>query len=399
MTPMLSCLRPRRFTRRAWLVLVLVVLTVGLLGWLGSEVYAEIEFQLARSAGERYEFDEALAHLRVCLRLRPGRFQYCFRAARAARRAGRFREAHEHLDRCQQLAGDRVNVSLLERTLLRAQQGEVLAVDRALWAAVKDNHPEKNLILEALAQGYVHIGYLTLAEQCLAPLVQEEPEHAEAWLWRAAIFELMGNRQDTAEFYRKALELRPDNPRYRLRLASFLLQVSSFEEARPHLEKLCAREPDNPDALVGMARLLAETGRPDAARAFLGRALEIQATHSQGLLESAKLAFRDEQIERAEDYARRVLAVEPTERAAIYLLYQCLEKQGKKTEAARQLVRFKTVEKDLLRIGTILRTDLPRNPGQAGLYYELSAIFARNGRLDLSRTWHQQASRLSENRP
>jgi tetratricopeptide (TPR) repeat protein len=393
MTPMLSFLKPGKLRRRAWLILLLVALIVGLAGWLGTEAYAEIQFQLARSAGERYEFDRALAHLRVCLRLRPGRFQYCFLAARTARRAGRFREAYEHLDRCQQIAGD-ANVSLLERTLLRAQQGEVLAVDSALGAALKDNHPEKNLILEALAQGYVQIGYLTLAEQCLAPLLQEEPDHAEAWLWRAAVYELMGNRQDPAEFYRKALELRPDNPRYRLRLALFLLQVSSFQEARPHLEQLCARQPDNPDVLVGMARLLSETGRPNAARGLLDRALEIQANHAQGLMESAKLAFRNEQLAKAEDYARRVLALEPTERAAIYLLYQCLEKQGQKNEAARQLARFKTVEKDLLRIGTILRTDLPRNPRQAELYYELSAIFARNGRPDLSRTWQQQASRL-----
>jgi tetratricopeptide (TPR) repeat protein len=398
MTPMLSFLTPRKLTRRAWLILLLVALTIGLLGWLGTEAYAEIEFQRARSACERYEFDQALAHLRACLRLRSGRFQYCFLAARTARRAGRFPEAHEYLDRCQQMAGDNVNVSLLERLLLRAQQGEVLAVGDALWAAVKDDHPEKNLILEAMAQGYVQIGFLTLAELCLAPLVHEEPDHAEAWLWRAAVFEMMGNRQDTAGFYQRALELRPDNARYRLRLASFLLQVNSFQEARPHLEVLCAREPDNPDVLVAMARLLTETGRHDAARDFLDRALDIQANHAHGLMESAKLAFRNEQIAKAEDYLRRALAVDPTERAANYLLYQCLEKAGKKDEADRQLVRFKTVEKDLLRIGTILRTDLPRNPRQADLYYELSAIFARNGQVDVSRRWHQQASRLSENK-
>jgi tetratricopeptide (TPR) repeat protein len=394
---MLSLLRPRRLTRRAWLILLLVTFILGLVGWLGTEAYAEVEFQLAQSDSDRYQFDEALKHLRVCLQLRPGRFQYCFAAARAARRAGRFHEAGEHLDRCQQMVGDGINVSLLERTLLRAQQGEVLAVDRPLWAAIKENHPEKNLILEALAQGYIQIGYLTMAEQCLAPLVQDEPDHAEAWLWRAAVFELMGNRQDTAGFYGKALELRPDNSRYRLRLALFLLQVSSFQEARPHLEKLCTLEPDNPDVLAGMARLLTETGSHDAAHELLDRALQIQPKHAQALIESAKLAFRNEQMARAEDCVRQALALEPTERTANYLLYQCLEKEGKKNEAARQLVRLKTIEKDLLRIGTILRTDLPRNPRQADLYHELSAIFARNGRLDLSRVWQQQAARLGEN--
>jgi len=274
----------------------------------------------------------------------------------------------------------------------------VLAVDRPLWAAIKQNHPEKNLIYEALAQGYLHIGYLPLAEECLAPLLQEEPDHAEAWLWRAGVFELSGNRQDTATFYRKAVELRPDNPRYRLGLALFLLSLNSFQEARPLLEQLCVAEPANPDVLVGMARLLVESGRHEAAGDLLDRALKIQPAHVQGLTASAKLAFRNEQLAKAEDYLRRALAVDPTERAAHYLLYQCLEKEGKKDEAARQRVRLKTVQGDLLRLDEILRTDLFHNPRRADLYHELSAIFARNGRHDLSRAWHEQAVRLGENK-
>jgi predicted Zn-dependent protease len=394
---MRSLLRPR-LTRRTCLILLLGTFILGLLGWTGTEAYAEFKYHLAESAAERYEFDEALRHLRTCLRLRPGRFHYCFLAARAARRARRFREAHDYLARCQVLAGDQADVSLLERTLLRAQEGDVLAVEGALWVAIKKNHPEKNLIYEALAQGYVHIGYLPLAEECLAPLLQAEPDHAEAWLWRASVFELSGNRQDTATFYRKAVELRPDNPRYRLGLALFLLSLNSFQEARPLLEQLCEAEPANPDVLVGMARLLVESGRHETAGDLLDRALKIRPAHVQGLTASAKLAFRNEQFATAEDYLRRALAVDPTERAAHYLLYQCLEKEGKKDEAARQRVRLKTVQGDLLRLDEILRTDLFHNPRRAELYNELSAIFARNGRHDLSRAWRDQALRLGENK-
>jgi Tfp pilus assembly protein PilF len=398
MMPTCSFLRLKKLTRRTWLTLLLAVLTLGLLAWLGTEAYAEIKFQLAQSAAERYDFDEALGHLQTCMRLRPGRFQYCFLAARAARRARRFREAHEHLDRSQQLVGDQANVSLLERTLLRAQEGEVLAVDRPLWAAIKENHPEKNLILEALAQGYVHIGYMPLAEECLARLLQEEPDHAEAWLWRAGVFELSGNRQDTASFYRRAVELRPDNPRYRLGLALFLLHLNAFQEARPLLEELCVQDPDNPEVLVGMARLRVEAGHHDAARDLLDRALKIRPNHAQALTETAKLAFRSEELASAEDYLNRALAADPTERAANYLLYQCLEKEGKKDQAARQRLRLKILLADLARLDQILRTDLVHDPRRAELYHELSTIFARNGRLDLSRTWQQQAARLSEDK-
>jgi tetratricopeptide (TPR) repeat protein len=391
-----SLLPPKRLTGRNGLILLLATFVVGLLGWLGMEAYAEYKYHLAEGAARRYEFDEALRHLGACLWLRPGRFQYCFCAARVARRARRFGEAHEYLALCQELAGDQADVSLLERTLLRAQEGEVLAVDRLLWVAIKENHPEKNLIYEALAQGYVHIGYLPLAEECLAPLLQAEPEHAEAWLWRASVFELSGNRSETGTFYRKAVELRPDNPRYRLGLALFLVSLNNFEEARPLLERLCALQPDNPDVLAGMAGLLVEAGPQEAAGDLLERALKIRPDHVQALTASAKLAFRSQQFGEAEDYLRRALAVDPTERVAHYLLYQCLEKEGRKEEAARQRVRFKTVQRDLIRLDEILRTDLFHNPRRGELYKELSAIFARNGRDDLSRAWREQAVRLGE---
>jgi tetratricopeptide (TPR) repeat protein len=385
-------MRLRRLaTPRAALVLILVALIAAVAGWLGTEVYAETQFQAARRALERYDLPAASEHLKACLRLRPGRFQFHFLAAQTARRLTDYAKAEEHLEECQRLAGPDSDVSLLEWTLLRAQRGAVLQVDQTLWALVKEGHPEKVLILEALGRGYIQVYRLLLADRCLKMLLDEAPEHAEAWLWRGGICELLGNPSEALAFYRRALKLRPDDEAFRLRLALALLRANLVPEAFPHLRRLYRRRPDDPDILVGLARYWMGSGKLARGKDFLARAVAVHPDNTQALAEQAKLALAENDPARAWRCVRRALAAEPADRALLYLDYQCRQRLGQKAAAARALARLRALEKDLARVEHIVRHDLPKKPRSPDLYCELGRIFSRHGRPERGLHWLRYA--------
>jgi tetratricopeptide (TPR) repeat protein len=382
----------RQRARRVLLALTLLVVVIGVsVVWLGPEIVAEFRFRKAQEALRNFDFAEAREQLRACLALRPHCFQYHFAAAQTERRAGLFRQALDHLDRCQELAGPDADVSSLERTLLHAQQGEVAQVEHPLWLLVEQNHPEKCLILEALAQGYLRVYSLPLADKALKMLVEEQPAHAEAWFLRGGTCELLGASAEGLEFYRRAVELRPTNNSYRLRLANCLLQTNRNEEAVPHLEELCRRQPKNPDALAALARAWSHTGSRDRCPELLEKALAIQPRHPQALALAAKLELDSGQFDQAQKKLEKALEADPTDRVNQYLLLQCLRQAGHMDAANKQHARLKALEKDLNRLEAIVRQELPKNPRSADLYVELGDLFARYGKPDRAQPCYQQA--------
>jgi tetratricopeptide (TPR) repeat protein len=381
-----------------WLLALGLVALIGFLAvWLGTEIYVEVQFHKAEAALERYDFAAAREHLQTCVRLRPDRFRIRFLAAQTARRAGKYEEAQEHLERCEDLVDDPADYTLLESTLLRAQRGEVAQVESILWQLVEKDHPEKALILEALARGYIQVYCLPLADKCLKMLLEQEPEHAEAWVWRAAIYDMLDNRPEAEQYYNRALELRPDHDLCRLNLASFLQHANRVKEAFAHLQQLYERQPDNPEVLVGLARYYMGTAQHAQAAPLLARALAQQPNHVQGLTEQAKLYLLEKKPAEAEACLRKSLAADPSDRAANYLLYQCFEKAGKKAAARVQHAKFKQLDKDLGRTEAILRHDLAKDRRNPDLYCELGRIFSRHGRADRGLYWFQHALTLNPN--
>jgi tetratricopeptide (TPR) repeat protein len=381
----------RDLARRSLLVLTLLVMigTVGV--WLGTEILAEIHFRKAQSALEDFDFPLARRHLQSCLALRPNRFQYHFTAAQTERRAGFYEEALHHLNRCQELAGDNADISSLEKTLLHAQQGGVAEVENPLWRLVEENHPDKALILEALARGYVRIYSLPLAQKALKLLLDDHPGYAEAWFLRGGIAELLGEPLEGRKCYKRAVELRPDNDTYRLGLAKVLLSLSQAAEVLPHLEKLREHQPDNAEALAGLGRAMSQLGKKDQSRDLFQRALAIEPHNAQALAELARLDLDEGNLAQAENGLEKAIQADPTDRINQFRLFQCLEREGKKEAARRQHERWQALEKDLTRLESIVRHDLPKNPRSADLYTELGTLFNRYGKTDRARFAFQQA--------
>src|SRR5262249_34312902 len=160
------------------------------LGAYGAAWQATAAYHLraARRAAERRDFAGAGHHLAFCLRTWPEDADTHFLAARVARRAGAYAAAEKHLDLCRRV-GRGPGRPTPERALLRAQCGELPAVERFLQASVDAGHPEADLILEALAQVYQQQGRVGLTLTCLNRWLERQPDHVPARLSRAAVWE------------------------------------------------------------------------------------------------------------------------------------------------------------------------------------------------------------------
>jgi tetratricopeptide (TPR) repeat protein len=107
-----------------------------------------------------------------------------------------------------------------------------------------------------------------------------EPNFAPAWHERASAFWLAGRQSEAVQAARRAVDIQPPNPEFRLRLARFSAWTGHGADTRDALVPLLAAERDDPvhdAAAVSMKGELAITeGRFNDASPFLDEALRLQ---------------------------------------------------------------------------------------------------------------------------
>src|SRR5262249_13009889 len=140
-----------------------------------------------------------------------------------------------------------------------------------------------------------------------------------------------------------------------------------------------------------LARALGTKEQKDRRQDLLKQPLAVQPHHPQALAETARLNLDESKFDLAEKALQKALQADPSDRANQYVLFQCLERAGKKEAARQQQRRLKTLESDLARLEEIVRHDLPKNPRSADLYVELGVIFARHGKSERALASYQQA--------
>ena len=127
-------------------------------GWHGLRV---LRFHRDKAAAEEalatYDFPEAQRRLASCLDFWHRDPAVLLLAAQAARRDGRLDEAQQHLDRYRDQVNAPTPEGALQSVLLRVQRGLVKEYVHVLIDHVEVRHPASEQILEALAQGCVHV--------------------------------------------------------------------------------------------------------------------------------------------------------------------------------------------------------------------------------------------------
>jgi tetratricopeptide (TPR) repeat protein len=384
--------------RRRLLVLVCAAVAVSAAGgvvfvrrWSSAR-----EHQAALEACERRDFAQARTLIEKCLQRSPQDASLHLTAARIIRRSALdspdevawHEEALRHLDNSERLSGDRASLAM-ERNLLAAQQSPTASLERDLLELVQHGGADLPPILEALAAGYRKTHRFSRALDCLDKLLEVQPANAGAYYWRGLALEQVSQPRRALVDYEKTIDLDTEHLDARLHLANILLDFRRSEDAQVHFELLRQRQPGNVAVLLGLALCLHAQNQLPAAQELLEAALAIEPDNVKALTELGKIELEMGALADAERSLRHAVNLAPRRSHAIFVLYQCLQQEGKESEAVECLAQYRQIETDLLRLKK-LQAEIKASPQSVDLNYEAGVLCLKYG-------MSEQGLRLLEN--
>jgi tetratricopeptide (TPR) repeat protein len=362
-----------------------VVVAAGLYG------YVLWQWHAAATALREDRPAEARDRLTWCLRLWPRSPEVHLRAARAALLSGDADDAEAHLNRCLRLQNGATEPVQLHFLLLRVLGGDTDEVAEELIADVDQRHPESLLILQMLARSYMHSYRYREAYACLSRWIEEQPDAAKPYHWRAWVQERLNNPKQARLDYERALERAPELTRVRLRVAEMLLADQMPLAALPHLERLYRQLPDNPEvqARLGQCRFI--QGQMEDARRLLEAAVTRLPDDIALLLSLSKVELEEGRPVEAEQWVRRALKVDPFDIEAEYALVSCLQSQGRRAEAAVALKRSTEHRVLVSRSNQMLLDEANHPSSNPTKEAELGSLLLQIGKEQLGLHWLEQA--------
>lgn len=353
---------------------------------------------LARQALDADDYAAAAGHLRECLDAWPANAEAYFLTARTCRRAGDSAGWRDHLRRAELLQWRPEEVEL-ERRLMRAQSGDVGAVEHALAQNLNAGHPDERLILEALVKGHAEADRW---EDVLHWTDLWIANHSDDWqprYYRGRAFEARRALDRAVADYRRALELSPGRPQARLGLGGALLVDGQFREALEQFDAYLRGQPDDPTALLGAASCRLSLNEADAARAALDRLLSKHPRHAAGLLVRARLDLALGDPAQALNWLNRAEAVAPHETDLTQAFVLTFRQLGNPEEAEKYQRRLEELRRrydELYR----LQREIAKAPGIVAPRYEAGALCLRLGREEEAVRLFQSVLRLDpDHRP
>ncbi|HMC89958.1 MAG TPA: tetratricopeptide repeat protein [Gemmataceae bacterium] len=376
----------RQHRLAAVLTLATIVGILGAGGYLAAcHFEAKRRFRIAQEALEQRDWPRARSNLALCLEVWPGSTEVHCLAARAARRDGDYEDAARHLGDCRRLPGG-AEAAELEDALLHAQQGDLAAVDGYLRERLKQDDDNTPLILEALTQGYANSYRVPQALNCATRWVSLQPENPQALYWRGLMWDRLFSPPDALTDYRRAVELDPEFDEARGQLAGHLLETGRSQEALEHFQRLTRAHPGDIEAALGLARCWDKLGQFARARNLLDRLLTVDPGHVRTLVERGRVALHMNTPAEAARWLRKAVAASPHEREANYLLFQCLQQEGKGEEAKIYLQKVQQFDADFHRLEEV-REKLLVKPWDLALRLEAARIMLRNGQAKEGLNW------------
>jgi tetratricopeptide (TPR) repeat protein len=379
--------------RRPLLSALGVLALLGLGGWSARAVWRQTaaawHWRQAEQAQARGDLASERAHLALCLEGWPDSGEVHFAAARAARRAGAYSEARDHLAHCQRLRWP-TEALTLERELALAQRGELGEAEGRLLELAHSGHPDARWILEALALGCIATYRLPGALHCAEQLLRLQPDHPQALVCRGWALEQLQRFEEALNDYRRAVALAPANEWARLSLAEVLLHLGQPAEAAEQFECLLRRRPDNAAFRLGLARCRVRLGQVTEARRLLDGLLAEALDEPPVLSERGRLALQEGQKEEAERLLRQALERAPADRQAADALAQCLQATGRSAEAEEYRTRARRIEADQNRLTELAQriVQAPRAPAERA---EAGVLCLRLGREAQGLHWLRSA--------
>jgi tetratricopeptide (TPR) repeat protein len=185
--------------------------------------------------------------------------------------------------------------------------------------------------------------------------------------------------EQAVEFYRRALELAPDDRDTRVAFARMQLRQRNPAAAAPHYEWVLERDPADAEGLLGLAQCRIEGGRLQEAVPLIERVLSRDPTSSLAMSLLGRAAMEGGDPAGAERWLRRVVEAEPGDAEALHLLILSLRAQRKDAEVGHLAPRLESLQQDLRRLTELTRLIGPQL-ADAGPCREAGIIALRIGR-------------------
>ena len=374
--------------RRSFLLAAAAAAVVGLTA---PQAFAWYHLRGGKAALSRYHPAAARADLAAALRVWPDRPDVHLLASRAAWQDGDFAAADRHLRAARRAAGGASDDIAFEWALIQAAGGNVWQVDEYLQRRAAEDPGRAALAWEALAEGYLRL-YRTLdAMACLEHWLELDPDNVRALDLRGMTFVTGKGVQRGSEDYRRVLQLDPSRDQTRWRLILCLLDLGGYEEALPLLEQVARERPDDPDVAARLARCQNMLGRGAAARRLLEGVLARHPDHATALRVRGQFALADGDAVEAERWLRRAVAAAPNDYQAQWLLFQALQQEDKRDEAAARLKVAEEVKDRGERLVELRSRTLAERPLDPALHYEMGVLLVRAGHPDQGEWWLKSA--------
>jgi tetratricopeptide (TPR) repeat protein len=333
----------RRHPRSTAVVVALLVCLGVAVVFVLPHVRAELEFHAAKRAFAERKLDRAAAHLRECLQTWPDSARAHFLAAQVARRAGHYDRAEEHLSRCQEL-GWPIEAVGLERSMMQVQQGVWTSDLKAQLRAGVGTESDAELILEALAEGFLRRRRFQKALESLDVLLERQPKNAWALLRRGRANEGLNRPENAETDYRRLLEIDPNHDEARLRLAQVLVTIGKPKEARQRLESLWDRKAGDRAIGLALAKCLEQLGGLEESGRLLNELATKYPTALSVLIARGRQARQRGHLAEAEACFRAAVAQAPHDYDANYSLWQTLQARGKEEDARKYQAATREIE-------------------------------------------------------
>jgi tetratricopeptide (TPR) repeat protein len=378
---------------RFWAISGLVALIAAGVALSVPHLWAWYHLRAAREELRRYHNPQAIVHLKACLQVWPNDAEVCLLVARSARRARVYNDAEHYLEKYQQLKG--CDDALTFEQLLLSAERNVDSVEELCWHYVEQDHPEKSLIMEALARGYLRQYQLPKARLCLEHWLEIEPDNVQALCLDGQLhLDYEKARAAAVESYRRAVQVDPESEDARLGLTAALLESKLYTEAVEQLDHLLQRHPNNLRVRLELAQCRSKMGDAAEALRLVEHVLAQQSDYAPALALRGRLALDSGQSEEAESWLRQAIARNPNDHDARVNLIRCLRQNDKEEEAEQQQRHLDQREADVKRFNEIITRELPQRPRDPALHCDLGKLLLRGGHREEGLRWLQSALRL-----
>ena len=189
-----------------------------------------------------------------------------------------------------------------------------------------------------IAEALVKQGKSEEALRAFAEAVRLAPDDARIHYSRGHFLSYQLYRLDEAlESFKRAVELKPEEPAARDSIPATLIRMGELEGARVEIEKILAVDPDDVRALTRLSVVLSQTGETDRAIQVSLRVTDLAPENPAGYASLGALMYDKGEVDEAIKYCRKAIELDPDSVAGLHHLGQALVGKCRQGQASDEL--------------------------------------------------------------